>query len=264
MHPEDISKTAIITPFGLYEFLRMPFRLKNAAQTYQRLMDTVLQGLTCAFVYLDDILVASSSEQEHLQDIRSVCSRLQDAGLVINLEKCLFGQKSLEFLGHKVSQFGSIPLPSKVKAISDFPKPPTIKGLQEFLGMINFYHRFIPHAASLLLPLHDALRKPQPCQLINWTTEMDNAFTSCKSALAEATMLSHPKPNAQISLTTDASEDAVGAVLEQCVHGVWQPLAFFSKRLRSPEQKYSTFDRELLSNQTLQVLLRGTVIYCIH
>ncbi|GFO09449.1 Pol polyprotein [Plakobranchus ocellatus] len=246
MHPEDISKTAIITPFGLYEFLRMPFGLKNAAQTFQRLMDTVLQGLTCAFVYLDDILVASSSEQEHLQDIRSVCSRLQDAGLVINLEKCLFGQKSLEFLGHKVSQFGSIPLPSKVKAISDFPKPPTIKGLQEFLRMINFYHRFIPHAASLLLPLHDALRKPQPRQLINWTTEMDNAFTSCKSALAEATMLSHPKPNAQISLTTDASEDAVGAVLEQCVQGVWQPLAFFSKRLRSPEQKYSTFDRELL------------------
>ncbi|GFN78983.1 Pol polyprotein [Plakobranchus ocellatus] len=91
----------------------MPFGLKNAAQTCQRLMDTVLQGLTCAFVYLDDILVASSSEQEHLQDIRSVCSRLQDAGLVINLEKCLFGQKSLEFLGHKVSQFGSIPLPSK-------------------------------------------------------------------------------------------------------------------------------------------------------
>ncbi|GFR95202.1 Pol polyprotein [Elysia marginata] len=90
MHPDDIPKTAIITPFGLYEFLRMPFGLKNAAQTFQPLMDTVLQGLSCAFVYLDDILVASSSDQEHLQDIRSVCSRLQDSGLVIKLEKCLF------------------------------------------------------------------------------------------------------------------------------------------------------------------------------
>ncbi|GFR85827.1 Pol polyprotein [Elysia marginata] len=246
MHPDDIPKTAIITPFGLYEFLRMPFGLKNAAQTFQRLMDTVLQGLTCAFVYLDDILVTSSSEQEHLKDIRSVCSRLQDAGLVIKLEKCLFGQKSLEFLGHQVSRFGSIPLPSKVKAISDFPKPTSIKGLQEFLGMINFYHRFIPQAASLLLPLHDALCKPQPRQLIGWTTDMDHAFTSCKAALADATMLSHPKPNTPIALTTDASDEAVGAVLEQYVQGVWQPLAFFSKRLRPPEQKYSTFDRELL------------------
>ncbi|GFS07272.1 Pol polyprotein [Elysia marginata] len=245
MHPDDIPKTANITPFGLYEFLRMPFGLKNAAQTFQRLMDTVLQGLTCAFVYLEDILVASSSEQEHLKDIRSVCSLLL-AGLVIKLEKCLFGQKSLEFLGHQVSRFGSIPLPAKVKAISDFPKPTSIKGLQEFLGMINFYHRFIPQAASLLLPLHDALRKPQPRQLIGWTTDMDHAFTSCKAALADATMLSHPKPNAPIALTTDASDQAVGAVLEQYVQGVWQPLAFFSKRLRLPEQKYSTFDRELL------------------
>ncbi|GFR62129.1 Pol polyprotein [Elysia marginata] len=112
--------------------------------------------------------------------------------------------------------------------------------------MINFYHRFIPQAASLLLPLHDALRKPQPRQLIGWTTDMDHAFTSCKAALADATMPSHPKPNAPIALTTDASDQAVGAVLEQYVQGVWQPLAFFSKRLRPPEQKYSTFDRELL------------------
>ena len=246
VHPDDIPKTAIITPFGLYEFLRMPFGLKNAAQTFQRLMDTVLQGLTCTFVYLDDILVASSSEQEHLQDIRSVCNRLQDAGLVIKLEKCLFGLKSLAFLGHQISHLGSTPLPSKVKAIEDFPKPSTVKGLQEFLGMINFYHRFISHAASLLLPLHCALQKSTPRQVLSWTAEMDNAFTSIKAALSEATMLSHPEPEAHISLTSDASEQAVGAVLEQYVQGVWQPLAFFSKRLRPPEKKYSTFDRELL------------------
>ena len=234
----------------------MPFGLKNAAQTFQRLMDTVLQGLTCTFVYLDDILVASSSEQEHLQDIRSVCNRLQDPGLVIKLEKCLFGLKSLAFLGHQISHFGSTPLPSKVKAIEDFPKPSTVKGLQEFLGMINFYHRFISHAASLLLPLHCALQKSTPRQVLSWTTEMDNAFTSIKAALSEATMLSHPEPEAHISLTSDASEQAVGAVLEQYVQGVWQPLAFFSKRLRPPEKKYSTFDRELLGlylDMTLQV-----------
>ncbi|GFR99930.1 Pol polyprotein [Elysia marginata] len=113
MHPDDIPKTAIITPFGLYEFLRMPFGLKNAAQTFQRLMDTVLQGLTCAFVYLDDILVASSSEQEHLKAIRSVCSRLQDAGHVIKLEKCLFGQKSLGFLAIKSLDLGPFHCPQR-------------------------------------------------------------------------------------------------------------------------------------------------------
>lgn len=246
MHPDDVAKTAIITPFGLFEYLRMPFGLKNSAQAFQRLMDTVLQGIDCVFVYLDDILVASSSEREHMQDIRTVCSRLQDFGLVIRLEKCLFGQKSIDFLGHQVSKYGSIPLPSKVKAIEELPKPLTVKGLQEFLGMINFYHRFIPNAAALLQPLHSALKKSKPRHAINWTHDMDNAFRSSKAALVSATMLNHPIPGVPISLTSDASDKAVGAVLEQYVNKSWQPLAFFSKQLRPPEQKYSTFDRELL------------------
>ena len=89
--PEDIPKTAVITPFGLWEFLRMPFGLKSAAQTFQRLMDSVLQDIDCAFVYLDDILIASSSEKEHLEDLRIVFRRLTEQGLVIRLEKCLFG-----------------------------------------------------------------------------------------------------------------------------------------------------------------------------
>ncbi|GFO02725.1 Pol polyprotein [Plakobranchus ocellatus] len=179
-HLEDIPKSAIITPFGLYQYLRMPFGLKNAAQIFQRLMESVLQGLSCAFVYLDDILVASSSEQQHLQDLRLVCSRLQDSGLVIKIEKCLFRQRSLDLLGHQVSQYGSIPLPSKVKAITDFPKPSTVKGLQEF--MVIFYHRFIPHATSLLLPLHCALQKSHSQKVLSWTADMDMAFASCKEA----------------------------------------------------------------------------------
>ncbi|GFS02416.1 Pol polyprotein [Elysia marginata] len=149
VHPDDIAKTAIITPFGLFEFLRMPFGLKNAAQAFQRLMDTVFQDFECEFVYLDDILVASSSEKNHVSDIRKVCSRLQEYGLAVRLEKCLFGQNSIDFLGHQVSQFGSIPLPAKVEAIKDFPRPLTVKKLQEFLGMINFYNRFIKNAAAI-------------------------------------------------------------------------------------------------------------------
>ena len=123
MAPEDIQKTAVITPFGLYEFRRMPFGLKNAAQAFQRLMDTVLQDIDSVFVYIDDILIASYSEKEHLRDLRLVFDRLKAHGLVIKLEKCIFGVTSLEFLGHKISATGSVPLPSKVKAINEIQLP---------------------------------------------------------------------------------------------------------------------------------------------
>ncbi|GFR81953.1 Pol polyprotein [Elysia marginata] len=237
MHPDDIPKTAIITPFGLYEYLRMPFGLKNAAQSFQRLMDTVLQGLSCVFVYLDDILISSSSDKEHLQDLHTVCSWLQDFGLVIKLEKCILGQKRLDFLGHEISQLGTIPLPSKVDAVKNFPRPCTVKGLQGFLGMLNFYHRLIPHAAAILHPLHKVIKQPGSRKILDWTLEMDVAFNSSKEALANATMLCHPDPNTHFSLTTDASDHAVGGILEQRIHRIWRPVAFFSKQLRPPRTK---------------------------
>ena len=245
--PDDIPKTAIITPFGLYEYLRMPFGLKNAAQAFQRLMDTVFQGISCVFVYLDDILVASSSPHEHIQDLKTVCNRLQQYGLTIRLEKCLFGVSEINFLGHLISKDGSVPLPTKVKPISEFPKPINVKSLQEFLGMINFYHRFIPNAAIILRPLYHALRGKTQKELIIWSQSMHNSFTSAKSALCNATMLAHPTPSVPIAITCDASDIGLGATLEQYVSGSWQPLAFYSRQLRAAELKYSAFDRELLA-----------------
>ena len=118
----------------------MLFGLKNAGQTFQRLMDSVLQDIDYAFVYLDDILIASDSKTSHIEDFKTVFHRLKDHGLVIRLEKCLFGVPSIEFLGHHVSAVGSSPTSSKVEAVKNFPQPETVKSLQEFLGMINFYH----------------------------------------------------------------------------------------------------------------------------
>lgn len=246
MAPEDVPKTAVITPFGLWEFLRMPFGLKNAAQTFQRLMDSVLQDLDCAFVYLDDILVASSSAQSHVDDLNAVFHRLRHHGLVIKLEKCLFGVTSLNFLGHRVSASGSTPMPSRVDAVKEFPKPGTVKALQEFLGVLNFYHRFLPNIAATLHPLYQALKTSKPRQALSWTDEMNQAFLSGKQALADASILVHPCADCSIALTCDASDVAVGAVLEQYKNDRWEPLAFFSRQLREPEMKYSTFDRELL------------------
>ena len=256
---QDVPKTAIITPFGLFEFLRMPFRLKNAGQAFQRFMDTVCQGLDFVFVYVDDILVANKDAEEHERHLRQLFQRLQEHGLVIKVAKCQFGHTTLDLLGHRITAKGVSSLPDKVEAIPQFKQPATVKGLQEFVGMINFYRRFIPAAAKIMQPLFAALAcKPRTLQ---WSGKIMKAFEDAKSALAGATMLTHPRCTTPTSLTVDASDLAVGAVLQQLVHGVWQPLAFFSKQLRPPERKYSAFDRELLA---LYILPRGSGICCVH
>ena len=243
---DDIRKTAAITLFGMYEFLRMPFGLKNAAQAFQRLMDTVFQGMVFVFVYLDDILVASNSAAEHLTHPHQVFAQLRQHGLVVNAAKCLFGQSEIDFLGHRINSSDCFPLPSKVQAIVEFARPITVKGLQKFLGMINYYHRFVPAAAAIMQPLY-ASTAGRRQRLVNWTSEMDVAFHQAKAALSDATMLAHPRVGAPIALTADASDFAIGAVLEQFVDQSWQPLAFYSRKLRPPELRYSAFDRELLA-----------------
>ena len=247
VNPDDVPKTAVITPFGLFEFLRMPFGLKNAAQTFQRLMDSILQDLDFLFVYLDDILVASKSPEEHKRHLVLLFDRLQDHGLVIKLEKCQFGVSEIDFLGHRVNKDGIRPLPAKVKAIQTYPKPVDVKALERFIGMVNFYHCFIPHAARALKPLYQALSggKSRPKSL-EWTDDMTKGFIDTKEALANATLLQHPIQGAPTALTTDASDSALGAVLEQKVGNIWKPLAFFSRQLRKPERVYAAFDRELL------------------
>lgn len=244
VHSEDVPKTAIITPFGLFEFLRMPFGLKNSAQAFQRFMDTVLRGLQFIFVYLDDILVFSRSEKEHKSHLRQVFERLREYGLVISIAKCQFGIREIDFLGHHIDKCGVVPLPRKVQAVMDFPKPVTTKKLQEFLGMVNFYHRFIPRAARIMQPLYDAVSGKD--KLVEWTANRETAFAKAKESLTNAAMLVHPQTDAPTALTVDASDHAVGGVLEQLTEGMWKPLAFFSRQLRPAERKYSAFDRELL------------------
>jgi len=246
VHPDDVPKTAVITPFGLFEFLRMPMGLKNAAQAFQRLMDSVCAGLDFVFVYLDDILIASESEEQHAQHLTQLFDRLEENGLVVKAEKCLLGVTEIDFLGHKVSKDGILPLPAKVRAISNFPAPKTITALEQFVGMVNFYHVFVPKAAEIMKPLYQALSaKPRPKEL-DWTPGLDHAFQEAKRLLASATLLHHPVPGARTILTTDASDIAIGAVLEQRVDEHWQPLAFFSRQLKKAERNYATIDRELL------------------
>ena len=247
VNEEDIPKTAIITPFGLYEFLRMPFGLKNAAQAFQRLIDTVCKGLSFVFVYIDDILIASVDQEQHLTYLRMLFERLNEHGLVVNPVKCVFGVTEINFLGHPVNKDGAAPVTDKVEAILNFTKPTIRKGLQQFIGMVNFYNRFMPQATATMRPLFQVLvGKTKPTTLM-WTDPMLSAFKRTKTSLASATMLTHPRSDAEKALTVDASDVAVGGVIEQQIDGIWQPLAFFSKQLKTSQTKYSAFDRELLA-----------------
>ena len=245
MAEDSIPKTAIITPFGLYEFLVMPFGLRNAGNTFQRMMDSILRDIPFAFVYIDDILIASPSHSQHRVHLRHICKLLADYGLVINKEKSIFGAASVSFLGHSVSSEGITPLPEKVDAIINYVTPRDRSSLQRFLGMINYYRRFIWRVSDILTPLHNLASTPKS-QVFIWTHDCQIAFLAAKDALAKATLLHHPIPTAPLAITSDASEQAIGGVLEQYNCGKWEPLGFFSRKLSSTECKYSTFDRELL------------------
>ena len=269
VEPADIPKTAITTPFGLFEFVRMPFGLRNAAQTFQRFIDQVLHGLPFIYAYIDDLLIASASPEEHLLHLRQVLQRLNDHGIIINPAKCIFGASELDFLGHRVTSRGICPLDDKVQVIRNFPQPTSIRKLREFLGMVNFYHRFIPHCASLLTPLNRLLQASgnSPRTFV-WDAPASSSFTAIKDALAEAALLAHPKPHAPTCIMADASDHAVGAVLQQKIGDGWQPIAYFSKKLRPAETKYSTFDRELLavylSIKHFRHFVEGREFFCPH
>ena len=243
--PADISKTTVITPFGLFEFLRTPFGLQHAAQAFQRLMDTVCKGLTFGFVNLDYILVGSATADDHVLHLRTGFERLASNGLVINVNKCQFGTTpTIDYLGHHITREGAITLPAKVDAIRRFEEPTTVNGLQQFAGMVNFYHRFVPNAAHTMRHIYAALAG-NPVDL-EWSNDLEDASNAAKEALAQATMLVHPHTECPTALTVDASGAAIGVVLEQDL-GSWKPVAFFSRKRRPAEQKYSPFHREILA-----------------
>ena len=198
----------------------MPFGLRNAAQTFQRSMDQVLRGVPAAYTYIDNVLIASPTPEQHLDDLKTVFSRLASHGIVINPNKCLFGVSHLDFLGHHIGQHGITPLPEKVQAMQDYSQSQSQRQLRRFIGLVNFYHRFLPHCTDLMRSLHSLLLSSKPkSQAITWTDTAEAAFQATKDALANASLLSYPNPDAPTYLMTDASDTAVGAVLQQHING---------------------------------------------
>lgn len=238
---KDKEKTAFSTNLGHFQFKRMPFGLKGGPATFQRLMDQTLQGLlsTDCFVYLDDIVVYSNSLKNHLEKLEKIFERIQNAKLKLQPQKCHFLKTEIIYLGHKCSKDGCEPDPDKTKAIQSIKPPKSVKEIQSFLGIANYYRRFIPNFAKIAIPLVKLTRKETP---FNWDEECAQAFENLKKTLISDAVLSFPDFSKPFEISTDASNEALGAVLSQDA----KPIAFASKTLNLTESKYSTIEKELL------------------
>lgn len=250
----DIEKTAFSINNGKFEFTRLPFGLKNAPSIFQRALDDILRehiGKRC-YVYIDDIVIFGKNEAEHFKNIELVFRTLENANMKVQLDKCEFLQKEIEFLGFVVGVNGIKTNPKKVQAIANFPTPKTLKDLRSFLGMSGYYRRFIKDYAKLAKPLTSLLRGEDgrvsknlsKNKVIFLDSDAIKSFNILKnSLLSKEVILSHPNFDKEFELTTDASNHAIGAVLSQDN----KPISYLSRTLNKTEENYATNEKEMLA-----------------
>lgn len=236
---------AFVIPDGLFAYRRMPFGLRNAGATFQRLMNIVLRGLDNVEAYIDDVVVFSESWSDHLKHVRGLFERLKEANLTVNLSKSEIAQATVTYLGKIVGQGKVRPVSAKVDAILEFPVPTTRRELKRFLGMAGYYRAFCRNFSQIATRLTDLT---SPKVAFQWTSECQIAFEQRKALLATAPVLLAPDFKRPFILYTDASDVGVGAVLVQTNdNGVEQPVAFFSKKLNPGQMHYSTIEKETLA-----------------
>ena len=249
LEESDKEKTAFSTTEGHFEFNVMPFGLTNAPSSFQRLMACVLSGLTSeqCLIYIDDIIVFSATFSEHLVRLRKVFQRVQDAGLKLKASKCRFVQPKVCYLGNIVSADGVEPDPAKIQAVIDYPVPTNVKELRQFLGLANYYRRFVQDYSRIASALFKLTQKAVH-QSFNWTEQCTVAFKELKKKLTTPPILAFPRFDREFLLATDASDSAIGAVLSQ-VHdnGTEKVIAYWSRQLSKAERNYSTIEREALA-----------------
>lgn len=244
MHPDHQSKTAFSTDKGHFEFLRVPFGLKGAPATFQRLMNTVLTGLNGlkAFVYLDDIIIYALNITDHSKKLEEVFTRLREFNLKLKPSKCSFMRKEVNYLGHVITDKGVKPDPLKIKCVLDFPIPQNTKEIKSFLGLSGYYRRFIPSYGQISKPLTSLLKKDAH---FKWSDLCQEAFDKLKTILTREPLLQYPDFSKPFNLTCDASNFAIGCVLSQGVIGQDAPIAYASRNLNKAEQNYNTTEKEL-------------------
>lgn len=262
MAEKDKIKTAFCTPFGLFEFNRMPFGLCNAPSTFQRLMERLFGDCRhqSVLLYLDDVIVFSSSVQQHLERLEEIFSRLDKEGLKVKLSKCQFFQRQVKYLGHVVSAEGVSTDPDKIAAVRDWKTPSNLAELRSFLGFASYYRRFIAGFSRMAAPLHRLVstllppgrkgRTPPKPLLDSWDLECERSFHQLKAALVSAPVLAFADFQKPFTLEVDASYGGLGAVLSQEYEGKLRPIAFASRSLKPTERNmknYSSMKLELVA-----------------
>ncbi|CAL9706114.1 unnamed protein product [Knipowitschia caucasica] len=268
MNEADKEKTAFVCPLGFYEFNRMPQGVTNAPSTFQRLMEKCMGELNLkeVLVFIDDLIVFAPTLEEHEERLMKVLNRLKEYGLKLSVEKCMFFQTSVKYLGHVVSQEGVQTDPDKIKTLTTWPVPTNLKELRSFLGFSGYYRRFIEGYSAITKPLHDLTAGYPPAQkrfagkvkqatYLNpkklfgdrWSDECQNAFETIIEKLTSAPVLAFANPQQPYILHTDASATGVGAILYQDHDGRKRVVAYASRGLSRSEAKYPAHKLEFLA-----------------
>ena len=262
--------SAFVTPDGLYQYKVMPFGMKNAPATFQRMIHSLLRHLEGCEAYIDDVIIYSNTWDDHLRIMRKFFNILAKANLTVNLAKSDFCHATVEYLGHKVGQGFVTPITAKVEAISQFPIPTNKKELMRFLGMAGFYRKFCPNFSSVVGPLTNLLQKKVN---FSWTKDCDESFKKIKCVLMNTPVLSAPNFDKQFKLTVDASDMGIGAALfQESDDGVDRVVCYFSKKLTKSQKNYSSIEKECLAlllalqhfDVYLNVTLHPILVYTDH
>ncbi len=250
------EKSAFTTPFGLHQFVTLPFGLFGAPTTFQRLMDKILRPHTAnAAAYLDDIIIYSQDWQRHMVHLREVLRALRGAGLTANPKKCAIGRVEVRYLGFHLGHGQVRPQIDKTAAIAACPRPKTKKEVRQFLGLAGYYRRFIPDYSELTSPLTDLTKKEVP-DTVPWTERCQQVFTQVKAALCGGPLLHSPDFSLPFLLQTDASDRGLGAVLTQEIGSEERPVLYISRKLSKRETMYSTIEKECLAIRWAVLTLR--------
>lgn len=244
---EDAAKQYVVinTHRGLFRYNRLPFGVSFAVGLFQHTMERIVQGLEGVRCYLDDLIVSGPTQEIHDARLYALLQRLQEHGVRLKKSKCLISQSSLVYLGHLISAAGIQPVAEKVDAILKAPRPTDVSTLRSFLGILQYYAKFIPHTASRAAPMHRLLQKGVPWK---WSSECEKAFIDLKNAITSDSVLVHYDSKLPLVLDCDASSFGIGAALSHIMpDGTHRPIAFSSKTLGSSERNYSQIEREALS-----------------
>jgi len=247
MDPKSITKTAFVTNQGHYEWLVMPFGLKNAPATFQRIIQTALSDLLYkgAINYLDDFIIYTETFEEHIELLREVFKRLRQHNIKLKLSKCFFAKSEVEYLGHIISHNTVKPSPRKIEAVKEFPIPKTVREVRRFLGLTGYYRRFIENFSIRAKPLSDLTKKAIP---FHWSPDQQTAFETLRDAIIQTPVIAMFDPNKQCSVFTDASKIGIGAILTQKdEQNHDKVIAYYSKRLNSTQENYSASELECLA-----------------